>query len=310
MTLISPSEQLTLRDSLERRDPLGMVVAGPLQEEARCHVIDAHFHLDRFQSSTGCPGLAELDQMETQHFQTKITHAVANFCFPERYPSSSQRSAMRKSPEYLFAYGIHPRVIHQHSRKELDGYVDQLRDLVKTKKTVAVGECGLDSTDDPRPSHIRRQVTYLELQLQMAAKSGLVVVLHCRGNEELHLQLLDSLVKILPANHPIHWHCFISSHHVFKQITTHFSQIIFGITPFICHGSKATEISKFVRTLGPLALDYIVLESDSPYIPYKGAATTPLVINYVAEELARILNLSLKEICDRTTANAVKIYLK
>ena len=82
------------------------------EEVPRLSIIDAHFHLDRYMSSAGYPGLRGLDKMGTESSKTEIGCAVANYCYPDRYSSSKERSELGKEPQIVFAYGIHPRTVH------------------------------------------------------------------------------------------------------------------------------------------------------------------------------------------------------
>ena len=162
----------------------------------------------------------------------------------------------------------------------------------------------LDTTNNPQSSQLDKQINYLEKQLYLAVQHNLAVIIHCRGDEELHFKLLDSLVKICPSDQPIHWHCFTSSHYVFHAIITKFANVVFGITPFI-FSNRYQDIQNLIN-----GLNHLVLESDSPFIRYRGNSTTPYVINWVAEDISRILSVSFEEVVTATSANAATIYKK
>ena len=60
-----------------------------------------------------------------------------------------------------------------------------------------------------------------------------------------------------------------------------------------------------------LSLDRIVLETDCPYltpVPFRGKRNNPVYTSYVAEEIARIKEISTEEVIEVTTENAKKIY--
>ena len=55
-------------------------------------------------------------------------------------------------------------------------------------------------------------------------------------------------------------------------------------------------------------LDYLVLETDSPYLtpePFRGTKNEPHNIIYVAEEIAKLKNVSIEEVLKKTTENAI-----
>ena len=58
-------------------------------------------------------------------------------------------------------------------------------------------------------------------------------------------------------------------------------------------------------------LDYLLLETDSPYLapePYRGKRNCSLYLNYVAEEIARIKKISYEEVVETTKKNAQKLF--
>ena len=58
-------------------------------------------------------------------------------------------------------------------------------------------------------------------------------------------------------------------------------------------------------------IDRLVLETDSPYltpVPYRGKPNKPAYVKYVAEEIAKIREMSLEELIDITTTNAERFF--
>lgn len=61
-----------------------------------------------------------------------------------------------------------------------------------------------------------------------------------------------------------------------------------------------------------LPLEKIVLETDCPYltpVPFRGKRNEPIYTKYVAEEIARIKEISVEEVIKVTTENAKRIYV-
>ena len=55
----------------------------------------------------------------------------------------------------------------------------------------------------------------------------------------------------------------------------------------------------------------IVLETDCPYVspePFRGKRNEPLYITYVAEKIAEIKGVSLQEIAEQITENAIRFF--
>jgi len=141
ITKLPVVHQENIIKSTERRDQLGLVVNNQTEEVLMLSITDAQFHLDKFMSSAGYPGLHGLDKMGTESFKTDIDCAVANYCFPDRYPSSNGRSELRKESQIVFAYGIHPRTVHSTTPQNLHNDFERLTQIIKSTRTVAVGEC-------------------------------------------------------------------------------------------------------------------------------------------------------------------------
>jgi len=60
-----------------------------------------------------------------------------------------------------------------------------------------------------------------------------------------------------------------------------------------------------------LPLDKILVETDSPYlspVPFRGKPNEPGRTRYVAEKLAKIYNVPLELIAEKTTQNAVQLF--
>ena len=58
-------------------------------------------------------------------------------------------------------------------------------------------------------------------------------------------------------------------------------------------------------------LDRILVETDSPYlapVPYRGKPNEPAFVRHVAEEVARLRNLSLEQVAEATTANFFNLF--
>ena len=71
---------------------------------------------------------------------------------------------------------------------------------------------------------------------------------------------------------------------------------------------KNSNLYKVVEEVG---LDNIVLETDAPYLaptPFRGKQNSSKYIPLIAEKICEILNVSVDEVADKTTSNAVKLF--
>ena len=60
-------------------------------------------------------------------------------------------------------------------------------------------------------------------------------------------------------------------------------------------------------------MDRILIETDSPYlapVPYRGKTNNPSYVPYVAQELAKVKNVSVEEIARTTSQNFDELFLR
>ncbi|CAF4298422.1 unnamed protein product [Adineta steineri] len=125
-------------------------------------------------------------------------------------------------------YGIHPKYLPTNR----DTILHQMENIFKNKfnlktKTVAIGECGLDSTSRFTYDY---QLYILKFQLILAAELQIPVVLHGRG-ENSFLIIFNELKEHLKPNHNIHWHC-VNPHsdlHIITNFLNYFENGYIGL---------------------------------------------------------------------------------
>jgi TatD DNase family protein len=69
--------------------------------------------------------------------------------------------------------------------------------------------------------------------------------------------------------------------------------------------------SGLAEVLEQIDLEYLVLETDAPYltpVPYRGKRNESSYLKFIVEKLALIKNVSVDEVAAVTTANAEKIF--
>jgi TatD DNase family protein len=204
-----------------------------------------------------------------------------------------------------FSYGIHPLTVHNLNYSKLDQLLKDLETMAGSTRTVLTGECGLDISD--KLTHITKQRDYFEKQLKLAVSMKLPVVIHCSGHNSTHKILLTTLINCCPIEHNIHWNCFTRSQEIYLSATAHFTNLVFGITPFILN-NRYPNIKEVIKTNG---IDKMVLESDSPFIPCRpNQLPNPYVINFVGAEISELIQIPIEKIFAVTFDNALKIYGK
>ena len=194
------------------------------------------------------------------------------------------------------AVGVHP-----HDASETDeSQMAELEELCKHKKTVAVGEIGLDFYYDNSPCDIQRH--WFKRQLELARKTGLPVIVHSReATEEVFNIIRDSGIRSGVI------HCFSGG------IQTALNYIEMGF--FIGVGGVVTfdKSKKLPEVVANIPLDKILLETDAPYqtpVPHRGKRNDSTYLKYIAETVAKIKNVPVETVAGTTRENAENLFTR
>ncbi|MCK9201972.1 MAG: TatD family hydrolase [Gallionella sp.] len=203
------------------------------------------------------------------------------------------------------AYGIHPMYTDGAHPDDLVA----LRDYLAQPDTVAVGEIGLDFFID----HFDRaqQEHFFVEQLKLAQEFDLPVLLHIRRAQDIVLKHLRQFYGSRGPSTKLRTgiaHAFNGS----RQQADEFIKLGFklGFGGAMTY-SRATRLCELAATL---PLESIVLETDAPDIPpdflERGQPNKPEYIPRIAQTLAELRGMSVEEIAQATTRNALDVLPK
>jgi TatD DNase family protein len=201
--------------------------------------------------------------------------------------------------------------------KELAKLESRLVGDLSKRRVVAIGEVGLDYYWRPKTTKkkeiFKQKQKYLLLkQLELAKELNLPVIFHCRMAHQDLIQFLKENRKIRPKSAVAHG--FVGNLEKLKEYLNFGYYIGFNGIIF-----KNIEGIDFKENIKNTPLDKVLIETDCPYLtplPAEALAKTgplpgrnePLYVKYVAEEIAKIKNLSYEEISRVTTQNAQKLF--
>ncbi len=196
------------------------------------------------------------------------------------------------------AYGLHPEALRDNDINcLLDVVKNRLPSLLQEKKTIALGECGLDYYYD---TDKQLQSLLFEAQLKLAVELDVPVLLH---NRDSHGDMLELLKK-----YPIKgvMHCFSGSVEYMKEIVKLGLYIgIGGIVTF----KNAKTVKEVVKELPQ---DKLLLETDCPYLapePFRGKRCDSSMIEYTAAAIAEIRGCGKEEILSQALQNTKELFL-
>lgn len=248
------------------------------------NIFDAHAHYDdKWFDEDRSALLSSMPENGVSYIvnaAVDIATAKTAIGFAEQYP-------------HLYACaGIHP--------ENLDGleddYLDQLTEMLRHPKVVALGEIGLDyHWDIEKPLQQR----VFEEQLRLAKELGVPVVIHDR---EAHGDVMELVRKYQPKGL---MHCYSGSVEMLKEVIKLGMSISLGGTVTFKNARVPVEVAAAVP------LDRLLLETDAPYlspVPYRGKRNDSRNIAYTAERIAEIRGMDAQELIDITTENAKRLY--
>lgn len=211
------------------------------------------------------------------------------------YNMQSNREVLELVKKYDIVYGalgIQPEELYDYNDNSLKFIEEHIND----EKIIAVGEIGLDyhyNTD----RNLQKEL--FKRQLEIAYKYDKPVIIHSRDCiQETYNILKKSKVKGT-------MHCYSGS----KEMALEFIKIGFSIG--IGGVSTFKNAKNIVDVIKYIPLEYIILETDSPYLtpePYRGKKNEPMYIPIIAKRVADIKGLDIKEIERATTDNARRLF--
>lgn len=210
----------------------------------------------------------------------------------------SSRASVELTKKYDFIYasvGVHPH----ETEGTPDNTLDILADLLKNKKVVAVGEIGLDFYRDFSDRDSQRY--WFKKQMDFAADVKYPAVIHDR---DAHGECLEMVKKYKGTVKGI-FHCFAGSIEMARELVKLDYMASFG-------GVATFENAKTCRdVIKELPLDYILLETDCPYLaphPHRGKRNNSSYLPVIARKIAEIKNIETEEVMLKTGENAKRCF--
>lgn len=248
-------------------------------------MIDTHAHIY----------LPQFADDRDEVFQRALSADVTDILMPAiDFVSASQMRSLKSDTIRLHEMaGIHPC--------DVKGSLDEARlwNWCAEPAVIAVGETGLDyywSTD-----FVDEQKKSLRTHCRLARELNKPIVLH---NRESTADLLDIISEEQDGRLRGVWHCFNGTvEEGARAIDLGFLLGIGGVVTFKNGGVD--------KTVAQLTLDSMVLETDSPYLapaPHRGKRNEPAFVQLVGIKLSELFQLSLSEIDNITTQNAIRLF--
>ncbi len=235
---------------------------------------------------------------EDQAVERAVRAGVTRMILPDI--DSQTREAMfsladRHEGKLFPCLGLHPTSIGADWEKELAALEGWL-----SRKIYAIGEIGMDCYWSKE--FIKEQQEALRIQLELADRLDLPVIIHSRESTEL---IINVLKECRHLNLRGVFHAYSGSIETYRQIER-LGDWYIGIGGVLTY--KKASIAGTIRDI---PLDRILLETDCPYltpVPFRGKRNESSYIPHIAARLSEILGKGIEEIAETTTDNAEKLF--
>ncbi len=257
---------------------------------ADAFLIDSHCHLDMSAYKN------DLDPILKRASRHNISHIIS---IGIDLDSSQKAIEIAKKHEMVHAtVGIHPhdvKNIANNTYNDIGLLVEEEIDYI-----VGFGEIGLDYVKKYSSAELQRK--HFNNQLALARELELPVIIHNREAD-------DDTLALLKKNGPYPqrgvMHCFSGDVKFAMEII----ELGFYISiPGIITYKNAHTLRNVVKEV---PLSSMLIETDGPFLtphPYRGKRNEPLFALYTAEEVAKILSISLDDVARETSKNTIELF--
>ena len=224
-------------------------------------MIDTHAHLSsRFSEEIEIEGLDYV--------------VLAASCLQD---SKDNLELSKINKKLLPAIGIHPQ--------EINNSFDTLEKMFDDR-VVAIGECGLEFTNEVSEPDQKKQIELFRKQIVMSQNVNRPLIVHSRQASDETLEILREYNNLRGVIH-----CYSGGKKRIKKFLELPGEWYFGIDGNLTYEIGLEEVVKNIPK------DRLILETDSPYltpVPYRGEKNCPEYIKYVYQKISEIWEMSLE----------------
>jgi len=251
-------------------------------------LFDTHAHLN----------VKQFSEDEKEVIQRAKDHDVSNIAVVG-FDHETIAKAFELSDHYEGIYpiiGWHPTEAGSYT----DAVEEKLIDLLQTRNVVAMGEMGLDYHWMEDAKEVQKEA--FRRQIRVAKELDIPITVHNRDStEDVYQVLKEEQVGDVGGI----MHSFNLTPEWLERFLDLGMHISFsGVVTF----KNAPEVKASAKKV---PLDKLLIETDAPFLspePNRGKRNEPSYVRFVAEEIARVRDMSFEEVAELTTANAKQFF--
>jgi len=251
-------------------------------------MIDSHCHLDHEPLFSDLSNVIE---------RSKMIGLKKILTISTSYESFDRIKTIIQEDEMIYGtIGIHP---HETTNNKITSDII-VKNITENVKIIGIGETGLDFYYNNSDKDV--QIISFKEHIEASIKTNSPLIIHSRDAEDETFNILNNYKD---QNLKILMHCFTGSKSFAEKLLT--LNAFFSASGIITFKNSLDlqETFKF------LPLDRILIETDSPFlapVPKRGKKNEPAFIDYTAQKLADIKNISKSNLVNFTTDNFNKLF--
>jgi TatD DNase family protein len=251
-------------------------------------MIDSHCHLDHE------PLLSDLMNVIKRSKEVGIKKLLT---ISTSFESFDRIKKIIQEDEMIYGtIGIHP---HETTQNKITSNTI-VKNFIDNPKIIGIGETGLDFyyENSDKDDQIKSFKEHIEASIQTNSP----LIIHSREAENETFNILNEYKN---QNLKILMHCFTGSKNFAKKLLS--LNAFFSASGIITF-KNSLELQD---TFKILPIDKILIETDSPFlapVPNRGKKNEPSFIDFTAQKLADIKNISKSDLVNFTTNNFNKLF--
>lgn len=180
--------------------------------------------------------------------------------------------------------------------------IDEIRPLLKSRKVVAVGEIGLDYYHYPDEKEIQKKC-FIK-QIEIASEVDLPIVVHDRlANYDTFNIIKSSKERFNNLRGVLH--CYSGDLELAREyVKLGFYLSIAGPVTYRS-AEKLKQVARYIP------LEYLFVETDSPYLPPNEIGkrrNEPMYVRYVVGTIAELRGIPFETVAKQTADNVRRLY--
>ncbi len=253
-------------------------------------LVDSHCHLDRVDLG---PYQGDFSRFMESTLASGVAHMLCVAIDLESYPA--MLSLVEPWPQVSVSVGVHP-----NDRERHEPTVEELVELARHPKNVAIGETGLDYFRSEGDLGWQQERFRRHIRAARAAQKPLII--HTREAREDTLRIMQE-ERAQEAGGVMH--CFTENWEMAQAAMEMGFYVSFsGIVTF----RNAEELREVVKRM---PLDRLLIETDSPYlapVPHRGKPNEPRYVRQVAQKVAEVRDMEVDALIEATGENFFRLF--